>query len=263
MNVEAAITFARSTGNPVEQARLQYVLDGSIPPPEVRLQLFAGQREDGGWSPFWAPNYSSLDATCFRLAQAQQLGISTADAAVQRALALLAHRQRPDGSWEEDAEVADLAPHWVTPGVLEARLYLSANCGFWLTVWADSREHAGRAANHLRGYQEDGGQMPGFVPTQWLCGGLWYSLQRWEEAESAFSAIASRLADLHASNLTWLLSTLLLAGVQLDHPLIQQAASRLEKLQEPDGHWSSEDGPAQDVHTTLEALHTIQLCRRD
>ncbi len=101
MNEQAAITFVRSTGNSVEQARLQYVLDGSLPPPQIRVQLFAGQREDGGWSPFWAPDYSSLDATCFRLAQAEQLGISAADAAIQRALALLARRQRQDGSWEE------------------------------------------------------------------------------------------------------------------------------------------------------------------
>ena len=181
MNEQAAITFVRSTGNSVEQARLQYVLDGSLPPPQIRVQLFAGQREDGGWSPFWAPDYSSLDATCFRLAQAEQLGISAADAAIQRALALLARRQRQDGSWEE--------------------------------------------------------------------------------AESAFSALAGRLADLLASSLAWLLSTLLLAGVLPDHPLLEEAAFRLEQQQEPDGRWSSEDGPAQDVHTTVEALRTLHLCR--
>jgi hypothetical protein len=52
VNVEAASNFVRFTANPVAQARLQYVLDGSVPSPEIRMQLFAGQREDGGWSPF-------------------------------------------------------------------------------------------------------------------------------------------------------------------------------------------------------------------
>lgn len=98
MNAVAAMTFVRSTGNMVEQARLRYVLEGSAPPPDVQAQVVADQREDGGWSPFWAPNYSSLDATCFRLAQAEQVGLTAADAAVQRALALLARRQRTDGS---------------------------------------------------------------------------------------------------------------------------------------------------------------------
>jgi hypothetical protein len=228
----------------------------------IVVQLFAGQREDGGWSPFWAPDYSSLDATCFHLAQAEQLGISAADAAVQRALALLARRQRPDGSWEEDAEMADRAPHWVAPGVLEARLYLSANCGFWLAAWGDASEPAGRAADFVRAYLDAGGHMPSFAHTQWLSGGLWYRLRRWEEAEIVFSALAGHLADLPASSLAWLLSTLLLVGVQLDHPLLEHAASRLEQLQEPDGRWSSEDGPARDVHTTLEALRTFHLCRR-
>jgi hypothetical protein len=66
---QAAITFVRSAGDLIEQARLDY-LQGAEPPPEpVRQQLFQGQREDGGWSPFWASDYSSLDATCFHLAQ--------------------------------------------------------------------------------------------------------------------------------------------------------------------------------------------------
>lgn len=261
MNVEAAITYIRANGNAVEQARLSYALDGSAPPPDVRLRLFADQREDGGWSPFWASDYSSLDATCFHLAQAEQLGITTTDAAVQRALALLAQRQRKDGSWEEDAEQAELAPHWVAPGELAARLYLSANCGFWLAIWADTSEHARRAADYLRGYLEFDGRMPGFRHTLWLSGGLWYRLGRWEEAGRAFGALAKSLQDLPSSSLAWLLSTLLLAQISTNHPLVEQAVIRLDQLQQPDGRWVSEDGPTHDVQTTVEALRAINLCR--
>lgn len=78
---------------------------------------------------------------------------------------------------------------------------------------------------------------------------------------SAFSALARRLADLPASSLAWLISTLLLAGAPSDHPLVEQAAVHLELLQEPNGRWSSEDGPTRDVHTTLEALRALTLCR--
>lgn len=191
MNAVAAMTFVRSTGNMVEQARLRYVLEGSAPPPDMQAQAVADQREDGGWSPFWAPNCSSLDATCFRLAQAEQMGLTAADAAVQRALALLARRQRQDGSWEEDAALAGQAPRWVAPGELAARLYLSANCGYWLATWADASErasehaseHARRAANYLLGYLEHDGDMPGFRHTVWLSGDLWYRLGRRAEAE--------------------------------------------------------------------------------
>jgi hypothetical protein len=262
MNAAAAITFVRSTGNAVEQARLRYALEGNVPPPDVRWQVFAGQREAGGWSPFWAADYSSLDAPYFRLAQAEQVGLTAADAAVQRALALLAHRQRLDGSWEEDAALVERAPHWIAPGELAARLHLSANCGYWLATWADASEHARRAANYLRGYLEHDRDMPGFRHTLSLSGGgVWYRLGHRADAERAFSALARRLGDLPASSLAWLLSTLLLAGAPSDHPLVEQAAVRLELLQEPDGRWSSEDGPTRDVHTTVEALRALTLCR--
>lgn len=52
MNRQAAITFVRSTGDVTELARLCYLLDGEPPAPAIRRQLLAGQRVDGGWSPF-------------------------------------------------------------------------------------------------------------------------------------------------------------------------------------------------------------------
>jgi hypothetical protein len=56
------------------------------------------------------------DATCSRLAQAEQLGITSTNAAVLRAIDFLAGRQFPDGRWEEEEQVADLAPVWAKPG---------------------------------------------------------------------------------------------------------------------------------------------------
>lgn len=47
-----------------------------------------------------------------------------------------------------------------------------------------------------------------------------------------------------------------IAFVRSAGDLVEQA------LQEPDGRWSSEDGPQRDVHTTLEALRVLDLCHR-
>lgn len=76
MDIEKAIRFIKMNGNGVEQARLNYVLSNERPSEEITTKLFTGQRLDGGWPPFWADDYSSLDATCFRLAQAEQLGLT-------------------------------------------------------------------------------------------------------------------------------------------------------------------------------------------
>ena len=70
MNQDKAIQFVQEKGGDLEQARLRYLLDGERPSTAIIQQLFNGQQNDGGFAPFWAPNYSSIDATCYRLAQA-------------------------------------------------------------------------------------------------------------------------------------------------------------------------------------------------
>lgn len=67
MSIEQAITFVREHGDSVAQARLAYLLHRTPPPTTVIEHLLSNQRADGGWAPFWESDYSSLDATCFRL----------------------------------------------------------------------------------------------------------------------------------------------------------------------------------------------------
>ncbi|MDP9374612.1 MAG: squalene--hopene cyclase, partial [Chloroflexota bacterium] len=111
-----AVEFVGRHGDDVERARLRHLLAGASPPPAVVAALLAGQRADGGWPPFWAPDYSSLDATCFRLARAEALGLTTTEPALAGAVRFLADRQRADGGWEEDAAVREVAPPWAAPG---------------------------------------------------------------------------------------------------------------------------------------------------
>jgi hypothetical protein len=68
---DRAVAYVREHGDEFDRFRLDELLDGqgSLSNDQER-RFFAGQREDGGWAPFWAPDYSSLDTTCFRLAQA-------------------------------------------------------------------------------------------------------------------------------------------------------------------------------------------------
>ena len=73
--VNAAVAYVNERGTAVERARLRYLLHGESAPADVREQFERGQRGDGGWSPPWAGDYSSVDATCFQLAQADQLGL--------------------------------------------------------------------------------------------------------------------------------------------------------------------------------------------
>lgn len=262
MNYESAIAFVRKHGTGVEQARLRYILHGEHIGQQVVNDLLTHQRADGGWAPFWASDYSSLDATCFRLAQAEQLGISDSETPVRRAIRFLVQRQRADGSWEEDESVAPVAPLWAQPGEKSARLYLTANCGFWVATFGVGDATAMRAADYLQSHLAPNGHLPSFLHAHWLAGGLWYRLNHRESAQRALNYLSTRLPDMSGNHLTWLLTTLLSAGIPADNTLIQTAASRLEEHQSADGHWASDDGPHQDVHVTLEALRALSLSGR-
>src|SRR5262249_20406516 len=94
---ERAFTFIFAHGSAVERYVLNNLAGEDLyeapPATELDRQLLAGQRADGGWAPFWALGYSSLDATCYRLAQAEMAEL----ALPQGALEFLRSRQRSDG----------------------------------------------------------------------------------------------------------------------------------------------------------------------
>lgn len=261
MNFKKAVQFIKQNGNEIEQARLSYVLSNAHPSAEVIAKLFADQRSDGGWSPFWADDYSSLDATCFRLAQAEQLGITESEIAVRRALDFLTQRQSSDGSWEEDIKVADSAPPWAKPGEASAKLYLTANCGLWLALWGNPDDRTSKAAEYLQTYLDQDGHLPSFLHAHWLAGGLYHKLN-WQVSTRILEYLRSRINDLAASNLSWLITTMCAAGVPPRHPLLEEAALLLEQNQKDNEYWESEDGPSRNVHSTLEAIRALSLCGR-
>jgi hypothetical protein len=259
-NLRLAKDFIQSNGTPVEIARLRYLLDGEQLPAPLVEELLAGQRLDGGWAPFWAEDYSALNAVCARLAQAEGSGIAASQPAIQRALASLARRQRVDGSWEEDISVASFAPPWALPGDLAARLYLTANCGFWQAILGQEHFPPSLAAKHISEYLDPGGRLPSYLHAHWLAAGLWLRLGWDEPAKLVLGYLSTSLPEMHPSNLAWMLTSLRIAGLPASHSLIQAAASRLQDCQAPDGHWPSEDGPLWDISSTLEALRALKLC---
>jgi hypothetical protein len=259
LQANKAIQFVVDQGNDIEQARLRYLLDKTQPSVYTIAQFAAAQRQDGGWAPFWAADYSSVDATCYHLTQADQLGLAQDAPVVNRAIGFLLSRQYHDGLWQEEEGIADHVPPWATPGDLAATLYLTANSGYWLARFAAASDQLRRAADFLMNYHEQG-SLPSFLHTHWLAAALWYSLGRQEVAEQTMAHLEPQVAAMSADNLAWLVTTLRGVGVPAAHPLLVAATARLAEQQQADGHWPSDDGAAFHVHVTLEALRALQLC---
>ena len=256
--------FVELRGDAGEKGRLRHILTGEQPGEAASRQTLAGQRDDGGWQPPWAPGYSSLDATCYRLAKCDELGLGPSDPALARALRFLLLRQQGDGAWEEEPEVSSMAPAWAMPGNREARLYLTANCGYWLARLAQGetgslRESAARADRYLQTYLDEQGRLPSFWQTHWLAAGLWQHLGQTEQAEKICQFLESRVPEMPASSLAWLIMALRGVGLPPAHRLVEAAALRLAGLQAADGRWPGDEGLDSDVATTLAALHALKL----
>jgi hypothetical protein len=262
----------------VDRARLSYLRSGLAPPSEVLAKAEMGQAPGGGWPAFWAGDTASVDATCFRLAELDDLGALHREPA-RRALDWLAGRQRPDGCWEEDASLADSAPAWARPGDPEARLYLTANAGFWLAVGEsaegesaegesakrDGAPEAGphaeviaRATQAFRATIREDGSWPSYLVAGWLGAALLYHAGWFYEAAQIQVILADRVPDMSPAEVAWLVAALRRVGMGTDDWLLTAARKRLTETQRSDGGWPSDDGPAFDVHTTLTAIRALR-----
>lgn len=259
-DLQTAVDYVQQHGTPVERARLNYIWRGEQPPDDVRESIERSQRGDGGWAAVWSPEYSSLDATCYQLAQLDQMGVDRRALVIIDAVRFLAERQQLDGSWEEDPAEADNAPIWAKPGNVAAGLYVTANCGFWVALTGLVPAAAHDAALYL-GYHlgEDGG-LPSFPHAHWLATALWQHQGMTDEATKGLAYLARRVPELSAGNLAWLIIALRLGGVAADEVTVSAALERLLALRDPAGHWPSDEGANNAAHVTVEAIKALQLC---
>ncbi|MEU5913677.1 prenyltransferase/squalene oxidase repeat-containing protein [Micromonospora sp. NPDC047527] len=272
VDLNAAIGFVVAHGDAVERARLSWLRNGMPPPPEVLETAEVGQAPDGGWPATWGGEVASVDATCFRLAELDDLG-GLARPAARRALDWLASRQQADGGWDEDASLVGSAPEWARPGDPEAKLFLTGNAGFWLTVAGlDARSsgpldhrvggaYAGvvqAAAHSIAARLRPDGSWPSFLAAGWLSAAVLHRQDMFQESARIQVVLAERMPTMSSGDVAWLAATLRRVGIDLQDWIMVRALRRLTETQRSDGGWESADGHQFDVHSTLAA---IRACR--
>ncbi|MGW5560378.1 squalene--hopene cyclase [Micromonospora sp. NPDC003944] len=272
VDLEAAIGFVVAHGDAVDRARLSWLRNGTAVPAELLETAEVGQSADGGWPATWGGPVASIDATCFRLAELDDLGALGRPAA-RRALDWLASRQQADGGWEEDASLADSAPEWARPGDPEAAFLVSANAGFWLTVAGlDARAsgpldhrvggaYAGvvqAAAHSLAARLRPDGSWPSYLAAGWLSAAVLHRQEMFQESARIQVVLAERMPKMSPGDVAWLAATLRRAGVDPQDWIMVRALRRLAETQRTDGGWESDDGHQFDVHATLAAIRAAR-----
>nr|WP_117214011.1 prenyltransferase/squalene oxidase repeat-containing protein [Allorhizocola rhizosphaerae] len=255
--MDAAIGFVVAKGDAVDRARLSYLRMGTMAGEDILVATEAGQTLAGGWPAFYSGRVPSVDATCFRLAQLDDLG-AIGRRPARSALHWLASRQRSDGTWQEDETLAAEAPPWAQPGDPEATLYLTANAGFWLAIAGDYQDRVARAASVIQESLSPDGTWPSYLVTGWLGAAVLFKSEMFYEAARMQVVLTDRLPDMSASDAAWLASALRRAGVSETDWTLIAARRRLAETQRSDGGWTSDDGEAFDVNVTLQA---IRACR--
>jgi hypothetical protein len=273
-DIDTAIGYVVARGDAVERARLSYLRTGKFPAAEIYDNLEAGQTPTGGWPAQWGAGVASVDATCFRLAELDELGGLSRPSA-KRALDWLASRQRLDGFWEEDASLEAEAPPWAKPGDPEARFYLTVNATFWLAVASadattppttssdsDSPElyevALTRAGQAIRDSLDENGAWPGFLVSGWLAGAVLQRAEWFYEAARIFVILSDRAKTMSAADAAGMVAALLRTGVNAEDSIIEAGRRQLSATQRSDGAWPSDDGPQFDVNTTLTALRALR-----
>ena len=283
VDIDAAIGFVVARGDYVDRARLSWLRAGAVPGEDVLGHVEMGQNPGGGWPAQWAGDVSSIDATCFRLAELDDLD-GLRRPAGRRALDWLANRQGRDGFWEEDRALADVAPFWARPGDPDARFYVTANASFWLAVAAFDHAAGGfhdleagsdaadeepgpslyqvplsRASTALRESISADGVWPGYLIAGWLAGAVLNRTGWFYESARIFVNLAERVPTMSPADTAWMAAALRRIGISPEDSLLQAARARLTETQRRDGSWpSDEEAPAFDVHTTLTAIRAIR-----
>jgi hypothetical protein len=268
VDLDAAIGFVVARGDQVDRARLSWLRSELPPPPALMEKVELGQSRSGGWPAFWGGDTPSIDATCFRLTELDDLGGLTRPAA-RAAIGWLATKQRPDGTWQEAPELADTAPPWAMPGDPEAGLYLTANVGYWLAVAGppgppespEAHRHAevlARATQAFRAAMRPDGTWPSYLIAGWLGGAMLFKTGWFYEAAQIQVVLAGRMPELSPANAAALSAAFRRVGLTHDDFVLQAAGKRLSDTQRVDGGWPSDDGEAFDVHTTLAAIRGMR-----
>ena len=263
MDISTYASFIEDNGSELEKARFRRLFFGAKPEPTVVRNLTGLQNDDGGFPcRMTRGNPSSINDTLRALNWLDELGMLASPEA-KSALDYLLAVQKDDGGWDEVPAATQYGtPPWASPGQLRARMYLTAQCAYWLVVSGRVNHPAFRKSlGFLLRHREETGRFRGFLHTTWIATGV--LAMAGEEysgvvEQGLHALMAKPVAEWVDSQISWALEYLSRAGVSEDAPFVRLGLAQLLHRYEVNGRWESEDGEAYTVGATIGALKVLK-----
>jgi len=263
MDIEKAIAFIESRGSELEKVRLHCLLHGTRPPADVIQKLINLQNADGGFPFGMQPGMlSTINETTVALWWLEEMDLLYSPIA-HFAFDYLTSTQQAEGYWDEDPRLAQYElPHWIRLGDLYTQLYLTAYVAYWLAAAGKTNQPAFRKALHfLIINQDETGKILGYLHTTWIATGVFLMAgKRYTIFASKGEKVLSdrSLAEWEDSQLAWALDCLNKGGLPKTEPFIRACLNELNRRQQLDGSWASEDGEASAVVATIQAIKVMK-----
>ncbi|MFX1283203.1 MAG: prenyltransferase/squalene oxidase repeat-containing protein [Promethearchaeota archaeon] len=268
-NSDSLIEFLEKNASPRDVLRLHSAMGDD----SAKVELFNQYRElqlpSGAFSfRFWKGNPPSLmhSYRAYHLLKELEDVKLTHESIIKLEL-FLENSQRTNGSWIEDnrlLEIPDLPP-WMNPKNKNTEILTTAYCCTIMIIEDPSSMVTQKALKYLNEYRNYDGSFMGFPHTTWIAGAafLGYYGTFNVTGREMISVIDDLLDQSHpGSIIQWITSSLLLFGFKPQTlPVLSRALDLLEKSQQSDGFWSSEDEGRQ-IETTVDCLITLHKAQR-
>ncbi|MFZ5817246.1 MAG: prenyltransferase/squalene oxidase repeat-containing protein [Bacillota bacterium] len=260
VDAEGARAYVLAHGGARERARLEGIFGRGEPDRAAVRELELLQNPDGGFPLMQeAGRPSSIDTTCYLLAQMKDIPPLAGSPMASRALAFLRRTQEPDGSWVESPAVAALSPIRAGGDDPRARAYLTALASYnLLTLEPEHQDPITRGSRWLRmelGRFGEGEKA--FHQTLFLAAAVWSKVVGPNASEKAWAYDLLSHRELEPPTLAWWLATVAEIGVEARYfGLVLRMLNRLAAMQREDGSFPAEEGFA--LESTLTALRVFR-----
>lgn len=260
VEVEKAINLVKTQGNPIQRARLTYILGEADHREKVEKFLQELQLSNGGF-PYQRKrkNPYCLSVTSGMMKWMAELRLVKTPVC-QRTIIFVKGLQHSEGFWDENPALTPFnPPFWDRSGELNTQLWITGAIAEHL-IRLEKRigPEVVRAGDFLLGHRKQDGSFQGFQHTTWLAIGVLTPRLGLDDViiQTALKAL-EKYRDWEPTNLNWALNSLYWALVPPNHKVATKLLDMLKKQQRGDGSWTAEVDPKDKVSETLESLITL------